>query len=182
MNLIMVCLLCGVISLVFGAVWYHPKVFGTAWMSTVDLTEEDAKKGNMPMIFGITFLISVYFAYEMKWINHDDELPAFIHGMYHGFTQFAVFAAGAIIINGLFEQKSGKYLLINAGYWLVLLTLIGGVIAAVPFKKAEAEEENTEEEEKTTDENSDTGMLFEFYDTNSFQKTKARQSDTYYLG
>ena len=44
------------------------------------LTPEDAQKGNMPLVFGLSFLISAYLAYEMKWINHDDPLPEALHG------------------------------------------------------------------------------------------------------
>ena len=31
-------------TLVVGFVWYHPKVFGTAWMHAAGLTEEELKK------------------------------------------------------------------------------------------------------------------------------------------
>jgi hypothetical protein len=104
-NLIIACLASGVIGLAVGFIWYHPKVFGTAWMNEVGLTEEDAANGNMPVIFGISFLICAYLAYEMKWVNHPDELPSFVHGMYHGIRHVGVFAVGAIAVNALFEQK-----------------------------------------------------------------------------
>ena len=105
-NLIIACLLAGLISLVLGFIWYHPKVFGAAWMEGAGLTEEKVQSGNMALTFGLTFLITVYMAYEMKWVNHPDELNPFLHGMYHGVRNIGVFAVGAIIINVLFDQKS----------------------------------------------------------------------------
>jgi hypothetical protein len=33
-----------------------------------------------------------------------------------------------IAINGLFERKSWKYILIHSGYWIVTLTIIGSLI------------------------------------------------------
>jgi hypothetical protein len=33
-----------------------------------------------------------------------------------------------IAINSLFEQKSWKYILITAGYWMVSLTIIGAIV------------------------------------------------------
>jgi hypothetical protein len=141
MNLIIACAIAGLISLILGFVWYHPKVFGTAWMKETGLTEEKIQSGNMAVTFGLTFLITMYMAYEMKWVNHSDELNPFIHGMYHGVCNIGVFAFGAIIINGLMEQKSIQYIFINVGYWLVLFALIGGMFASFPsFKPKKSEE------------------------------------------
>lgn len=138
MNLIIACLLAGAISLLVGFIWYHPKVFGTTWMEGAGLNEETIQNGNMGVTFGLSFLISMYLAYEMKWVNHPDELPSFVHGMYHGIRHIGVFAFGALIINGLFEQKSPKYIAINVGYWVVVFALIGGMIASFPsFKPKE---------------------------------------------
>lgn len=33
-------------------------------------------------------------------------------------------------VNALFEQKSGRYLLINGGYWVVVFTLMGAILGA----------------------------------------------------
>jgi len=53
----------------------------------------------------------------------------FGHGAIHG-LMFALFFVGPILfINGLFERKSWKYMLIHAGYWAICLTLMGGVWA-----------------------------------------------------
>lgn len=141
LNLIIACSLAGLISLILGFVWYHPKVFGTTWMKEAGLTEEKIQSGNMAVTFGLTFLITMYMTYEMKWINHPDDLNPILHGMYHGVLNIGVFALGAIIINSLMEQKSMSYIFINAGYWLVLFALIGAMLASFPsFKPKKSEE------------------------------------------
>ncbi|WP_296146616.1 DUF1761 domain-containing protein [uncultured Flavobacterium sp.] len=33
-----------------------------------------------------------------------------------------------LAINGLFERKSWKYILINGSYWILSLTIIGAII------------------------------------------------------
>ena len=38
-------IVAAVSALAVGFVWYNPKVFGTAWMKEVGMTEEDAQKG-----------------------------------------------------------------------------------------------------------------------------------------
>lgn len=140
-NLTIACSLAGLLSLVLGFIWYHPKVLGTAWMEEAGLTEEKIQSGNMLVTFGLTFLITAYMAYEMRWVNHPDELNPILHGIYHGVRNIGVFAVGAIIINALMEQKSMRYIFINAGYWLVLFALIGAMFASFPsFKEKKSEE------------------------------------------
>jgi hypothetical protein len=56
------------------------------------------------------------------------EFHTFRHGAFHGavlaiFTIFPIIATGA-----MFERKSWRYILINAGYWLVCLTIMGAII------------------------------------------------------
>lgn len=144
-------------TLFIGFVWYHPKVFGTTWMKEAGLTEEDLKAGNMLKIFGLTYLFSLFITtIEMTLTIHqfgalgmiggpykiNEALPSytafmndygtafrtFKHGALHGLISGIFFAFPIIAINGLFERKSWKYILIHSGYWLVSLTIIGAII------------------------------------------------------
>ncbi len=169
-NLIIACLLSGVASLFLGFIWYHKKVFGTAWMKETGMTEEKAQSGNMAMIFGLTFIVSVYMAYEMKWINHDDPLPAILHGMYHGAKHVGVFAFGAILVNALYEQRSFKFILINGGFWIVVFAVIGAIMTAFPSF-------NPTEEDAT--EGEDTEMHIEYNSTDLISEMNAVKEDTY---
>src|ERR1041384_6757364 len=53
------------IPMVMGFIWYHPKVFGTAWMKATGITPEDGKKMNMALVFGLTFVFSFFLAFAM---------------------------------------------------------------------------------------------------------------------
>lgn len=50
------------IPMVIGAVWYNPKVMGSAWMAETGMTEEKAQQGNMAMIFGCAYLFAMIIA------------------------------------------------------------------------------------------------------------------------
>ena len=144
-------------TLVIGFVWYHPKVFGTIWMKEARLTEEDLTKGNMLRTFGLTYIFSILIVLiEMSLTIHqtgamgmiggpmkiNEALPSFAafmadygtafrtfkHGALHGFMSGLFFAFPMIAINGLFEKKSWKYISIQAGYWLITLTVMGSII------------------------------------------------------
>lgn len=145
------------VSLVVGFIWYNPKVFGTIWMNETGMTEEKAQKGNMLKIFGLTivysFLISFmlsgmvihqfgamgmiggdpskidpassYFAFMTEY---KDAFRSFQHGALHGCMAGLLFVLPITAINGLFEHKSWKYILVTGGFWVVTLTIMGAII------------------------------------------------------
>jgi hypothetical protein len=54
--------LSALVPLVTGFTWYNPKVFGTAWVKSTGLTEEQLKGANMPLILGLSVLFSLMLA------------------------------------------------------------------------------------------------------------------------
>lgn len=57
------------IPMVLGFIWYHPKILGTVWMNANGFKEEDLKGGNMTLIFGISFILSLLLAFNMNFIT-----------------------------------------------------------------------------------------------------------------
>ena len=57
----------GLVPLLLGMVWYHPKVFGTAWMNIVGITPDMAEKAKSRMfpMMGIALVASLVFAYVL---------------------------------------------------------------------------------------------------------------------
>jgi hypothetical protein len=62
--------------------------------------------------------------------THGDKYRSFGHGALHGSVVGVFLGLPIIVINGLFEAKSFKYGLINAGYWIATLAVAGGVLCA----------------------------------------------------
>lgn len=56
----------------------------------------------------------------------------FSHGSIHGFIIGLFLIFPITTVNALFEQKGWKYIFINAGYWIVSLTIMGGIISSMP--------------------------------------------------
>ena len=120
----------GVAALVLGFVWYNPKVFGTAWMKGLGLTEEDLQKGNMAVTFGIAFLLAAVVSYYLNMYGnyHDEAEQVFVHGAFHG-AQASLFTAIPVLItNSLFEKQGWGNILINVGYWILVFAVIGGIV------------------------------------------------------
>jgi hypothetical protein len=119
-------------TLAVGFIWYHPKVFGTIWMKAAGVNPEDGKNANMGLTFGITFIMAGVVAYNMSRMVHADEVfSSFVHGMYHGFRPSLFIVVPAVVINALFERRSLSYILVNAGYWIVSFTIMGGIVYAL---------------------------------------------------
>ncbi len=62
----MIIALAALIPLVVGFIWYNQKVFGNAWMVATGMTAESAKGANMPLVFGLTYLMSFIAAFLLQ--------------------------------------------------------------------------------------------------------------------
>lgn len=65
MNFIVLAL-AALVPLITGFVWYHPKVFGTAWMGAAGLTQDDMKDFNMIKVFSLTYIFSLMAAMALQ--------------------------------------------------------------------------------------------------------------------
>lgn len=143
-------------TLVVGFIWYHPKVFGTAWMKAEGLTEEKLKKGNMAMIFGLSFVLAFVAgctivptvvihqfgalgmtggdpelakpSYAAFMADYGNAFRTFKHGALHGTLLGLLLVFPVIAINGLYSRKPWKLIFITAGYWVITLAIMGGII------------------------------------------------------
>jgi len=63
---IWVLFVAALIPMVVGFIWYHGKVFGTAWMHLVGKTEAELAKGNMVKILGLSYILSLILAFALS--------------------------------------------------------------------------------------------------------------------
>ena len=145
------------IPMVIGAIWYNPKVLGSAWMKASGVTEEQVQTGNMVLIFGLAYLLSFFLAFAINGLavhqvgvfqllgteaagseghtflttfmeKYGDRHRSFGHGALHGGMGAILFALPLIGIISLFERRGWRYVMLHFGYWFIAMTLMGGVI------------------------------------------------------
>jgi hypothetical protein len=115
-------------TFLIGGLWYSPALFGKAWMRENGFTEESMKNANMIKIFGLAFFLAVISAINLAMFMGPENKPAMgaLWGFLAGFGWVATFVG----MHYLFERKSFTLFLINAGYSIVALTIMGVILAA----------------------------------------------------
>ena len=114
-------LFAGVVALAIGFVWFHPKVFGSAWMRLAGISPEQAAQGKrrMPAVALIGLLANMLIAYVMSFMMPVLVYPDWIGAIELGLWCWLGFVAPVMLGMVLWERKSFKLYLINSLYWLV---------------------------------------------------------------
>lgn len=133
-------IVAGLIPMALGMIWYSDALFGKAWRDSIGMTKEQEAGGNMGLRMGLAAFLSIVLAFILKGLQFASHGGAekmaeagdmnFGHGAFHGLLIGAMLAMPVLVNNGLFEQKSTKNLLINAGYWILAITLMTGLLNA----------------------------------------------------
>lgn len=117
-------------SFVLGGLWYSPMLFGKAWQRQTGLSDEQLRGGNMALIFGLSFVLSL--AAALVFAMFLGPRPPLALGLGAGASAGLFWVSSSFGINYLFERKSLKLFLINAGYHTLQFTLIGLILALWP--------------------------------------------------
>ena len=112
-------------AFVIGGLWYSV-LFSKSWMVENGFDEEKLKQGNMGIIFGGSFILSLIISFVFVLFLGPERDAMF--GASAGFIAGLFWVATAMGITYLFERKSLKLFLINAGYHVVTFTVIGFIL------------------------------------------------------
>lgn len=119
-----------VAAFMLGAVWYSKGLFGNKWMQEVGLDEESAQKANMGKIFGTTFVLQFLAATALAILIGNDS--TWLIGLHTGALVGLFWVATAYAVTYLFEQRTVRLWMINAGYYVVLYSIMGIALGAWP--------------------------------------------------
>ena len=150
--------LSALVPLLIGFVWYNPKVFGTAWMKACGFDPDKIQEGfNPALVFGLTFVFGFFAStvlagiciHQMGFFSmlqknftepttqeffnlgvelYGNDFRTFKHGALHGTIAGIGLALPLVAVNALFERRGWKYIWINAGFWIVCLMLMCGIV------------------------------------------------------
>lgn len=123
-------LAAGVMHMFIGYLWYGP-IFGKPWMAMMGFTKEglEAAKKTMGQRYFASFVGALVTAFGLNYIVQVSGDTTFGAGMECGLLAWLAFVAPALLGQILWENKPIKLYVLNVGYYLVTLTVVGGMLA-----------------------------------------------------
>ena len=116
-------------TFLLGGFWYSPALFGRAWMQEMGFTAESLKaKGDVGRIMGLSFVLELIMAFNLAAFIGGK--ASFTFGLFAGTAAGFGWVALSFGVTYLFERKSLRLFLINAGYHAIAFTLMGGILGA----------------------------------------------------
>jgi len=112
---------------VVGGVWYGP-LFSKVWMRESGVNMEKARSVNKPKLFGTVFVLNLITAFSLAMFIGEN--VTWRVGLFAGFAAGLTFVSTALAVIYLFEARSLRLWLINAGYQVVIFSLMGAILGA----------------------------------------------------
>ena len=126
---------CVVVSMISGSIWYNPKTFFPVWWKVVGKENQAPGMQNMGMTWTLTVLSSLVQAVAMAlMVNAMGSLMTgganLVNGALTGWMLWLGFIAPTYLVNKLFAGHGLKIWAIEAGNHLVNFVLFGAILGA----------------------------------------------------
>jgi hypothetical protein len=121
-------LVSALILWLLGAAWYSPALFAKPWMAALSILPGGPKKGlAIGMISSLIgdLLVAFVLLHFILWSG----AATYVAGAFVGFLSWLGFFVATQFPQGIYESRPIKLFVINAGYWLVGLLIIGVLLA-----------------------------------------------------
>jgi len=115
-------------TFLLGGIWYSPVLFGRAWQRETGLSDTQLQSRSMAMVFGTSFVLALIMAFNLAAFLQGP--PDLAWGMTAGALAGIGWVAMAMGVTYLFEARSMKLFLINAGYHAVSFIVMGAILGA----------------------------------------------------
>jgi hypothetical protein len=111
--------------------WYSSFMFGRKWMQLVGMNTEtmEERRKNAWKAYLTALVAALLMSYGIARMVDYMQVTSFIGGLHLGFWSWVVFVITTMAINNAFSGKPVKLLLIDGGYHLYGLLLMGVVNA-----------------------------------------------------
>jgi uncharacterized protein DUF1761 len=129
---ILAVLVAALLTFVLGAFWYSPVLFARQWMQaqgyTPERLEEMKKKGHTRAYVGsaLCYLVMAYVVALLAAYTNSSTLA---QGLWLGFLAWLGFAAPIGLTANLFSEKPIAAWVIDAGYQLAYLVIMGALLS-----------------------------------------------------
>jgi hypothetical protein len=121
-------IVAAVVLWLLGALWYSPVLFAKPWIAIIGRKSGEKPKGLAAGMIG-SFIGDLLVAFVLAHIVGWSGVDTFAWGAFVGFIVWLGFVVGPLYPQSVYEGRPFAYFAINAGYWLIGLVGIGGMLA-----------------------------------------------------
>jgi len=114
------------VPVVLGALWYSPAMFARSWLEAVGRTRDEMSGAEMGYV--LSALGALLTSYALARIERWAEVDDVVNGALVGLLVWLGFVATVLAVTTYFGGRPAKLWLINAGYQLVSLAAMGGIL------------------------------------------------------
>jgi hypothetical protein len=120
--------IAGIVQFLLGAGWYT--LLGQAWMAGIGKTEAQltAEHGHSPLPYVIALGAALVVAYAIAWLLPKLGPPSTGSGAKAGAMLALALIGSTLAMNYGFEARPLSLWLINAGYMVVGMTIMGAIV------------------------------------------------------
>ena len=119
--------IAGLAPMAIGMLWYSPLLFAKKWMSLVGKTEEEIRKEGSAKAYAFSLVTSMIMSFVLEYFIMYTGSFTMSSGIRLGFIVWIGFIATTSYASVLFESRPKGLYLINAGYNLVSLLIMGAI-------------------------------------------------------
>lgn len=124
-------LVAAIAPMLLGMVWYSPALFGKTWVKLLGKNEQEMKKMGKQATNGyiLTFVSALIMSYVLAHFVDYTMSTTAIQGVETGFWLWLGFVATTGMINFVWQNKHRNLYVIDNGYHLVSLMVMGAILA-----------------------------------------------------
>jgi hypothetical protein len=123
-------LVAAIASFVVGGLWYSSLLFVKPWMAEIKITTDEWKSSPPPMarLYATAFVGALLASFLMAAVLITVDHHSLGSGLKRGFAAGVCWVATAFGSSYAFERKSLRHWAINAGFYVVQFTVMGGIL------------------------------------------------------
>jgi hypothetical protein len=115
-----------IVPVLLGALWYSSAMFAQPWLRAVGRSREELSGAAMGYV--LSALGAVLTSYALARIERWAEVDDAVNGALVGLLVWVGFVATVLAVMTYFSGRPAKLWLINAGYQLVALLIMGAIL------------------------------------------------------
>lgn len=120
-------IVAAIVNMVVGAVWYSKPLFAKEWSKLTGRKMDQMGDGSMS--YGVAAIGALLQSYILAHFVVYAAATTFWEGVVTGFWLWLGFVAVVVAVHNMFEGRSWSLWKINAGYFLIVLLINGGLLA-----------------------------------------------------